>query len=120
MQTKLLAVLEAGFFSKNFSTFNYADMQDASDSSRMRTVTTLAQCFQRLAVKAPIIPSPSIAASNNQSNSDIPTVVDSSQQPLLRIALFTFESTEVGDLTFRKGDIIIVIKKPTAETDLWW
>ncbi|KAH8666736.1 DUF500 and domain-containing protein [Xylariales sp. PMI_506] len=35
------------------------------------------------------------------------------------IALFTFEGTEPGDLSFKKGDVITVLKKTENETD-WW
>ncbi|KAK4444634.1 hypothetical protein QBC34DRAFT_385014 [Podospora aff. communis PSN243] len=35
------------------------------------------------------------------------------------IALFTFEADQPGDLSFKKGDIITVLKKTDSEND-WW
>ncbi|KAK0743354.1 hypothetical protein B0T18DRAFT_430652 [Schizothecium vesticola] len=35
------------------------------------------------------------------------------------VALFTFEAAQPGDLGFKKGDIITVLKKTESETD-WW
>jgi len=35
------------------------------------------------------------------------------------IALYDYKAQEEGDLTFKKGDIIIVVKKSDS-TDDWW
>lgn len=108
LQTKLLTVLEIGLFSKDFSKFNYAELQDASDSSRLTTLRTLHECFQRLSVSAHI------------ARSLQPTQESSSKVSDMRIALFDFDSKEVGDLAFLKGEIITVLKRSQVKTDLWW
>lgn len=35
------------------------------------------------------------------------------------VALFTFDADQPGDLGFKKGDVITVLKKTESETD-WW
>jgi hypothetical protein len=35
------------------------------------------------------------------------------------IAKFTFEGQQDGDLSFKKGDIITIVKRTESETD-WW
>ncbi len=46
-----------------------------------------------------------------------------SKQALLKkneaVALFTFEADQPGDLAFKKGDIITVLKKTDSDND-WW
>jgi SH3 domain-containing YSC84-like protein 1 len=46
-----------------------------------------------------------------------------SKQALLKkneaVALFTFEADQPGDLGFKKGDIITVLKKTDSDND-WW
>jgi len=41
------------------------------------------------------------------------------KRPEKAVALFTFDADQVGDLGFKKGDIITVIKKTENATD-WW
>jgi SH3 domain-containing YSC84-like protein 1 len=36
------------------------------------------------------------------------------------VALFTFEADQPGDLSFKKGDIITVLKKTDSENDWWY
>lgn len=36
------------------------------------------------------------------------------------IALFTFEADQPGDLSFKKGDVITVLKKTESENDWWY
>jgi hypothetical protein len=36
------------------------------------------------------------------------------------IALFTFEADQPGDLSFKKGDIITVLKKTDSDNDWWY
>jgi lipid-binding SYLF domain-containing protein len=47
-----------------------------------------------------------------------------SKQAMLKkneaVALFTFEADQPGDLSFKKGDVITVLKKTDNETDWWY
>ncbi len=47
-----------------------------------------------------------------------------SKQALLKkneaVALFTFEADQPGDLGFKKGDIITVLKKTDSDNDWWY
>ncbi|CCH60990.1 hypothetical protein TBLA_0D04950 [Henningerozyma blattae CBS 6284] len=47
--------------------------------------------------------------SQRQTNNNLPKAV----------ALYTFDGEERGDLSFRKGDIIVIIKKSESQDD-WW
>ncbi|KAI0467549.1 hypothetical protein F4859DRAFT_236948 [Xylaria cf. heliscus] len=66
---------------------------------------------------------PSAAQSSGPTRPVAPKPNFASKQALLKkneaVALFTFEADQPGDLGFKKGDIITVLKKTESDND-WW
>ncbi|OXB42579.1 hypothetical protein B1J91_I08965g [Nakaseomyces glabratus] len=62
------------------------------------------------------------ATNNGRSNSrpaDEPPRRDASSGAPKAVALYSFAGEEAGDLSFRKGDVITIIKKSDSQND-WW
>ena len=66
---------------------------------------------------------PAAAESSAPTRPAAPKPNFASKQALLKkneaVALFTFEADQPGDLGFKKGEIITVLKKTDSDTD-WW